>query len=197
MARQSPPIHELPPGYREAYHLVLLEPGKVLLVNLLALIPLAVGFVAMLGWITLINRLRGPYPGGPDWPWWTWIVLVFVIVIPLHEWLHGQAIHWTGHRPRYGMMLSKGAFYATADHAFFRRDEYVVIALAPLVGITLLGAIVTVFLPDSAAYYTGLAVALNAGSAIGDLWMTVVVLRYPASALVKDEADSLRVYISH
>jgi hypothetical protein len=35
---------------------------------------------------------------------------------------------------------------------------------------------------------------LNAGSAIGDLWMTAEVLRYPRSAIVRDEADGIRIY---
>jgi hypothetical protein len=49
-------------------------------------------------------------------------------------------------------------------------------------------------LPDGVAYNIGLAVIFNAASAIGDLWMTAVVLRCPRSALVRDEMDSIRVF---
>ncbi|MBI5667227.1 MAG: DUF3267 domain-containing protein [Chloroflexi bacterium] len=191
--RRLPPVHELPPGYREVYHLVLLEPGKILLVNLLALLPLGAALLLMAGWWALVVRARGLFPG-PAVPWWLGLLLALLIVLPLHEWLHGQAIRWAGHRPRYGLLLSKGALYATADNALFPRDAYLVIALAPLVGITLLGMGLVVALPDSIGYYVALAVVFNAGSAIGDLWMAAVVLRYPRSALVRDEADSLRVY---
>jgi hypothetical protein len=50
------------------------------------------------------------------------------------------------------------------------------------------------FVPDWAGYYVSLGVILNAGSAIGDLWMLLVVLRYPASAIVRDEEDGIRIY---
>jgi hypothetical protein len=123
------------------------------------------------------------------------IIAALLIVLPLHEWIHGQAIRWAGHRPRYGMMLSKGALYATSDSALFPRGAFLVIALAPLAVITLAGMALILVLPDTLGYYVALAVAFNAGSAIGDLWMAAVVWRYPASALVRDEADSIRIYM--
>lgn len=192
--RRLSPIHQLPPDYREVQHLVLLRPGTVLLVNLLALLPLGAAVVVMAGWWALVARVRGVFPGGPVVPWWLGLLLALLIVLPLHEWVHGQAIRWAGHRPRYGTMLAKGALYATADNALFPRDVFLVIAFAPLVVITLLGLVLILVLPDSIGYFVALAVVINAGSAIGDLWMAAVVLRYPRSALVRDEADSIRIY---
>lgn len=196
MLRRPSPIYELPDGYREAEHLVLLEPGRALRLNLLALVPLAIMLALMAGWRALVLAARGPFPGGPSWPWWLWLVLILAVILPLHEWLHGLAIRWAGHKPRYGLMLHKGALYATADGALFPRDVFIAIALAPLVGITLLGMGLMWVLPDGAAYYVALAVALNAGSAIGDLWMAAAARRYPPGALVRDEADSIRIYIT-
>jgi hypothetical protein len=40
-------------------------------------------------------------------------------------------------------------------------------------------------------------VVLNAANSIGDLWMTVAVLRYPRAALVRDEMDSIRIYTTN
>jgi hypothetical protein len=196
MSLPSTPIHELPPGYREAEHLVLLDADNIIQLNVLALGLLGIGMAAMLAWRVVAIQLRGVLPGdgGFSLPWWAWGLLLLVVVIPLHEGLHGLAIRWAGHRPRFGMMLNKGAFYATADDALFRRGEFIIVALAPLVGITLLGMILTVLLPDDLGYYAALLVALNAGSAIGDVWMVRAVLRYPATVLVRDEADSIRLY---
>ncbi len=42
--------------------------------------------------------------------------------------------------------------------------------------------------------WLGLAVAFNAGSAIGDLWMVWIVLRFDSSALIRDEEDGIRIY---
>ncbi|HEX2906449.1 MAG TPA: DUF3267 domain-containing protein [Phototrophicaceae bacterium] len=196
MNRPAPrPLQELPPQYREVQHLVLLEPGRALRLNLLALGPLPVALAGMAAWWPLVLRLRGPFPGGPNWPWWLWVLLVLVVVLPLHELFHGLAIRWAGHKPRYGILLRKGALYATADGALFPRRAFLVIALAPLVGITLVGLLLVYLLPDTVGYYVGLAVALNAGSAIGDLWMAAVVWPYPAHTLIRDEMDSLRIYL--
>ena len=54
---------------------------------------------------------------------------------------------------RYGAKLSKGVLYATADNALFRRNEYLAIALAPLVGITLVVMVLMVVAPQGLAYY--------------------------------------------
>ncbi len=193
-----PIVHQLPTDYHEAEHLVLLEPSKLLLINLLALIPVAISLIVMGTWWALVLRLRGSIAGGfeSDWPWWLWIILIFIISIPVHEGLHGLAILRSGHKPRFGMMLSKGAFYATADNALFWRDDFIFIALAPIVGITLIGLILVYLLPDALGYYIGLGVVFNAANSIGDFWMTAVALRYPSNTLVRDQADSIRIYVS-
>ncbi len=190
-------IHQLPPGYREVKHHVLTAPRPYLALNIAALLPLTVSIGLFAGWWMLVLRLRGSRPGGfgADWPWWLWIIPLFIVTVVLHEWLHGLAIRWAGHRPRYGMMLSKGAFYATADNAIFTRAEYLVIALAPILGLTLLALALMWLLPNVAGYYVALMGVFNAASSIGDLWMTAVILRYPPTALIRDEMDSLRVYL--
>lgn len=193
-----PVVHQLPVDYHEVEHLVLLEPRKLLLINALALVPLAIALVVMGVWWLLVLCLRGSLSGGfgADWPWWLWIILIFIVSIPLHEGLHGLAIRRAGHKPRYGMMLSKGAFYATADNALFWRNDFIIIALTPIIGITLLGMLLLFLLPDTLGYYAGLGVVFNAANSIGDLWMTAVVLRYASSALVRDQADSIYIYVN-
>lgn len=188
--------YPLPPGYRQAEHLVLLEPGKLLRLNIFALVPLVIGLIWMSVWWLVVLRLRGYWPGGigAEWPSWFWTLFVLLLSIIIHEGLHGLGILYAGHKPRFGVMLSKAAFYATADGALFSRNYFILIALLPIVGITLLGMLLAFLLPDVAAFYVSLGVALNAANAIGDLWMTVVVLRYQPDALVRDEADSIRIY---
>ncbi len=189
-------IHALPPGYREAQHLRLLDSGNILLINVLALVPLVIALAVMSAWGVVVARLRGAWPGGfgADVPWWAWILALLVGSIIVHEWLHGLAIRWAGHRPRYGVLLSKAAFYATADGAYFPRNVFIVIALAPIVGISLGGMALILLIPDTVGYYLGLTVVLNAANSIGDLWMTAVALRYPPTALIQDEMDSIRVF---
>jgi hypothetical protein len=186
------PIHALPDTYTEAEHLVVTEGNRLLWLNVLALVPLAVALVLMGGWWLLVVRLRGSIPGS-DLSWWVGLLLV-LLVLPLHEGLHAAAILWAGHKPRLGAKLDKGVLYATADGALFRRNQFIVIALAPIVVITLAGMALMLALPDMLGFWIGLAVVFNASSAIGDLWMVAVVLRYPPDALVRDEADGIRIY---
>lgn len=197
----SDPIRELPADYIETHHLVLTEPRLLLRLNLLALIPLVGVFVLMGLWLAVAApglRAALGVPGGPayDPPWALAIVAVLVITLPLHELLHGVTISAYGHRARYGMKLDKGVLYATADQALFRRDEYIVVALMPLVAITLLCLLGTLILPVWTHFWLTLAAALNAGGAIGDLWMVKVLLGYPRASLVRDVEDGFRIYQS-
>jgi hypothetical protein len=95
---------------------------------------------------------------------------------------------------RYGLKLNVGVLYATADQALFRRNEYIVVALAPLIGITLLSMILMLIAPGWLAYYLAIGVALNAGGAVADVWSAVLLLRFPTRALVRDEEDGFRIY---
>jgi type III secretory pathway component EscS len=187
---------ELPPGYREARYLSATE-GRVLLwLNLLSLIPLVIALTVVGVWGVFVQRLRGPLPSvfWENVPWLLAVIVVIVLMIVLHEWIHGLTIQWVGYKPRYGINLSKGVFFATTDNGLFRRDQFIIVALAPLVVITLVGMILMIFTPDSLGYYIGLIVVMNAGGAVGDLWMAAVVSRYSEDTLVRDEADSIRIY---
>ncbi|MBK9751086.1 MAG: DUF3267 domain-containing protein [Chloroflexi bacterium] len=193
MARS--PITDLPADYVEVQHLVLTEPRLLFRLNLLGLIPLILAVVAMGVYGAWIAPLRPSIP--PErvpLPDVLMIVLVIVITLPLHELIHGLAITYVGHKPTYGMKLDKGVLYATADQALFRRDEYLMVALAPLVVITLAALLLLWIVPNGLVYWLSLAVVLNAGGAIGDLWAVGVVLRHPRSVLVRDEADGFRVF---
>jgi len=187
------PLHELPPGYAQAARVVLTDSRLLLRLNLLSLLPLVLMIIWLAVWWNVVSQGRAPEPQ-PDIPWLLASIIVFIVVLPLHEFLHGVAITYLGHRVRYGAKLSKGVLYATAENALFRRNEYVIVALAPLVGITLLVMLLMLFIPAWLAFYAGLAAAVNAGGAIGDMWATGVVLHYPPSALVRDEADSFTIY---
>jgi len=191
----SGPIHELPDGYHEVHHLVLTSRWNYIVLNLLAFVPLVLALAGMVGWFALVIKLRGQIIGGlgTDWPLWARFAILLA-VLPIHEALHGVAIRWAGHKPRYGAKLTKLVLYATADNALFRRNEYLVVALAPIVGITLIGMLLVLIAPDSFGFYVSLAVIFNAGCAIGDLVQSVVLLRYPSSVLVLDEEDGMRIY---
>lgn len=195
MQRQTPP-HNLPPHYHQARYLSATEGNVLIWLNIMSLIPLVIAFMIVGIWGVLVRRLRGALPSvfWENVPWLLAVIAVIILMIVLHEWIHGLAIRWVGYKPRYGINLAKGVFFATTDNGLFWRDQFIIVALAPLVVITLVGMVLMIFTPDSLGYYIGLIVVMNAGGAIGDLWMAAVVWRYPENTLVRDEADSIRIY---
>jgi hypothetical protein len=203
MLSQPPPIKELPDDYEEVYYLNLLQAAELTSLNIIGTLLLLPFFLLMLVWIVLSLWLRGEYIVQTQLPMPILLILV-LMVLPLHELVHGIAIRWARHKPYYGAKYADiGRFkipivlFATADDALFRRNQFIVIALAPAIIITLLGMALVTLLPDYLSYYIMLAVMLNGSGAVGDFWMTVIVLRYPPDALVRDEADSVRIYARH
>lgn len=186
-------VRQLPAEYVEVRFWGI-NARNMLLLNVLSLIPLAISAVLMFAWAGIIVRLRGPWPEEGNLASWAGVVILLV-VIPAHEFLHGLAIQWAGHKPRYGAKLSKLVFYATADNAYFWRDQYLVISLTPLIVITGIGmGLMALVSSTTMAFYAALAVIVNAASAIGDLYMARIALQYPLDTLIRDEAEGMRVF---
>jgi hypothetical protein len=122
------------------------------------------------------------------------VVLVFLgtaILVP-HEWLHGLAIKHYGGEPRYGVGVAHFIppyAYATTDHEF-TRDQFIVVLLTPLVVMTGVGVPVMLGLGWG---WMVVPLALNAAGAVADLWMTLMLVSYPAHARIVDHEDGVRI----
>jgi hypothetical protein len=189
------PITALPPGYAEAYALRVSQRRSWPPLLALTLAALLGSGGALFGALAAYHAAGAPLVLGalPDeMPRLLGYALVLA-VLPLHEWVHGWMIRRGGHAPRYG--LKWYALYTTADSAYFRREEYLRVLLAPLLIITLGGMVILPFLPLEPALWIALAVVVNASGAGGDLWMALVTRRCDPAALIRDEADGMRVYL--
>jgi hypothetical protein len=154
---------------------------------------LASGLIVF-GLLILYHTLGAPLVIGhlpEEIPAWLGLIII-LLVLPLHELFHGLFITRFGHKARYGFKMT--VLYATADGAFFRRNEFIQIALAPLILISTVGLILMLFFPPRLAQWVALGVVVNAAGAIGDIWMTAVALRFDSSALIQDEEDCMRVF---
>lgn len=191
----SDPIRELPSNYYEARHEILTEPKRLLRLNLLGVVVLlaAAGFVLL--WNRAAAPLRPPDPSGITVPGALSFIIGVLLVLPLHELLHGLAIRAFGHRARYGFKFETGVLYTTADGALFRKHEYIVVALAPVVVISVVGLALLVTGPAWLSDTVSIIIIVNAGGAVGDLWMAWTLLRYDRSALIRDEQDGFRIYL--
>ena len=118
--------------------------------------------------------------------------LAYVAVLGVHEGLHAVTILAQGGRPTFGLKLPF-ALYCTAPNQLFRRNGYRVVALAPLVVITVLGVVVTVLAPNLGAYLW-LAWVGNVSGAVGDLVAARALANVPPSALIADTEDGFIAY---
>ncbi len=184
-----------PLGYREILYWKISEkPSRLLLMNLLSLPLLGLALVVFFG-LALVFRWL---PSSLSFSSIHFLALLagLVLVLVLHELAHGIAMRIFGARPRYGVKWDKAMVYATAPGFAFPRGQYLVIALAPLVSLSLLAVLGMWALAGSAwVLPLALAAAINASGAIGDLWITSMVLRYPPHAYIIDEEDGMRVFL--
>lgn len=164
-----------------------------------------VGFLVSLAGFLLAYALATGDAGATEFGltgdagWWP-VGLAFLtvagsmlVVVVAHELCHGLAIRAFGGRPRYGLGVAYAVFpyaFATTDTRF-SRNQFLAIALAPLAIVTAIGvpAMVALGWP-----WLAVPLALNAGGAVGDVWMALTLLGYPSSVTVVDSETGLEVY---
>jgi hypothetical protein len=117
-----------------------------------------------------------------------------VVVTILHELLHGLVYEMRGYRVSYGVAPQLGAFYAAAFHQFQRRDDNIVVGIAPLLVIDLL-LVPILFVPNPAlAFAAFVGLVFNTAGAAGDLYLVARLLRMPPNALLYD-SDARHSYV--
>ncbi len=119
-------------------------------------------------------------------------VLAYLLVLALHEGIHGLVFAALGGRPRFGARLPL-ALYCGAPNQLFTRNAYLAVGLAPLLVISLAGVVLMILAPTLAPYVQ-LGLIGNFSGAAGDLWAVRVLLRQPPSVLVQDTATGFEVY---
>lgn len=163
------------------------------------------GFVvALFGLLLLYYGVTGDAGGTelvvtPDTGWWnlglTIVVLVGVLLLVIvpHELCHGLGIRFFDGEPRFGLGVAYFVFpyaFATTETRF-SRNQFIAIALSPLVILSLLGVPLMLVFEWP---WLALPLALNAGGAVGDLWMALTLMRYPPAVTVVDTTTGLEIY---
>ena len=124
--------------------------------------------------------------------WFAINIVGYIIILPIHEVIHGLAFAFWGGHPYFGAKWPL-ALYCGAKDQLFRRNQYLVVGLAPLVVITLAGIIFTLLSP-SLASYTIFATIGNVSGAAGDVWVAKRIWQQPTSVLVEDTQTGYRVW---
>ncbi|MEU4621904.1 DUF3267 domain-containing protein [Actinoplanes sp. NPDC023801] len=118
------------------------------------------------------------------------LLLMPFVVLVLHEAVHGLAFWlYTGTRPEFGY---RGWYaYAAAPGWYLGRNQYLVVGLAPLVGISVTAIVLVPALPAPLAIVVLFGAALNAASATGDLYLCARIITTPAAAVIEDRHDGI------
>lgn len=155
----------------------------------LSLIMLVIGFIIFL----LLNigayawhhhMLIAPLSPGGVLLWLVLNIVAYIVILPVHEAIHGLAFLLWGGKPYFGTKLPF-ALYCGAKQQLFRRNQYLVVGLAPLVVITLAAIIITLLAPGIASYIL-FGTLGNFSGAAGDVWVARRLWRQPSSILIED-----------
>jgi Putative zincin peptidase len=185
----KPPSH-----YKEVLHWKITEKANHIVGMNLLQIPLALVFG--IGLFIFVRMFGRP----PKIMWSGTETLTFIagifIVIALHEFVHAVAMHAFGAKPRYGFWGKGLMFYAKAPGFAFKRNQYVIILLSPLISLSVLACFgILLQSGTSMVWLLALWAIINASAAGGDLWITAIVLRYSSLAYVVDERDGMRIFL--
>ena len=190
------PPGTLPPNYQEVLHWKVTQ--SIWLVIILNLLTLPLGLVIGIAFFIFLFQFGEPpivkfYDSNLE------LILLFLstaLVLLVHEWVHGIAMQVYGARPRYGIVWKGLMLYAGAPGHAFRRNQYLVIALAPLVVLSLLACLsILLLVGTTIVWMLPVYAVVNGSGSIGDLWMSLMVLRYPPHAYVVDERDGMRIFL--
>jgi hypothetical protein len=194
---------QLPLGYTEAsYWRLATDWRRLAIANLLGLVIAPIATVAF-GLFAVAAAGLSPLDyfgvGSHDYPG-ALIMLVFLVALTftmvVHELTHGMTIKLVGNRPSYGFQWVGLVPYATAEGQYFTRDEFIAAALAPLVCLSIIGCLLLPIAPAWLAPWVLFALIANAAGAAGDIWMSVIALRYPRSTWIMDERDGMRIFVA-
>ncbi|TMD68285.1 MAG: DUF3267 domain-containing protein [Chloroflexi bacterium] len=182
---------------RKREELALLDPQQLGPMLKLSIVLLVVGtiFFGVLNVAAYLTQTHSTHGQSGGWGLILWLginLLFYVIVLFLHEGIHALAFIFWGGKPYFGAKLPV-ALYCGAKNQLFRRNQYLVVGLAPLVVISL-AAIVFTLLNPVLASYTLFASIGNFSGAAGDVWSVMRLLRHPGNVLVEDTETGYRAW---
>ena len=184
----------LPKGYEEVLFYKINKPLRIIVLQIFS-IPLVIVFgLIFLNVAIGLGKLRSQVQIGL--PEMILLVVGTLLTLVLHELTHGVVMRMFGAKPRYGVLWKQAMFYATTPGYAYRRNDYLLITLAPLSILSVL-VILGIWLMQGTLWVAllGICGAINAAGAIGDLWIAIIVLRYTSTAYVIDERDGVRVFL--
>lgn len=193
-----PPTQTLPENYALAWDVNMKRDKRLNII----LQVLGLGWMALAGWLfaSLVFWMRPDFNeatrkglGGDLLIGLLLILVVMLITLTLHELVHGLFFwFFSQRRPEFG--IGPGYAFAAMPDWYFPKGQYLIIGLSPLVGLTMLGLGVIAFAPLTWIGLVFAGVVINAGGAIGDLYVCGRIAREAEDVWIKDTGDGFQVY---
>jgi hypothetical protein len=175
------------------------EIGKLEMTKEVVVTLLGMGTLALFAFGFFFTSLYTLFTGNVGFNFTSGTILISVVLffgtIVLHELIHGAFISKYGGKPSFGAGIAHFIlpyFYATTK-TIFPRNQFIVIAIAPLVVISLVGIGIMAAFP-SIAHWMFLPFVVNASGAVGDLWVIRHVLRYLEHVMLEDRKNGVIIY---
>ena len=142
-------------------------------------------------------RLMGVAPGSARFNplWWVSIALVTVASLAVHELVHGFFFRQyapAGSRVTFGANLKMGMLYASAEGIIYTRQQYLVIAMAPSIVVTLLLVMVGIGLKWP--LWTIIVATAHLSGCTGDWGYVRAILRDPSITHCEDTSWGVEFY---
>jgi hypothetical protein len=118
-----------------------------------------------------------------------WLAAAVVVIIFLHEGVHGVVGVLFGHRPIFG--IRPPYFYTTFTEKV-SRGHFMVIALTPLVVLNII--FVALFATGFLKVFTYFCLLVNTIGAVGDLWIILKLSRHDRGTLIQDTKNGIEVW---
>ena len=189
------PVKELPSGYAPAGGVSIKKPSDILQMLVWSLVLPAITILAIL--LILRPKLSSngdfQFTTGSMFGFLGGVLLVTVVMLVVHEGLHGLVFWLTTREP------PKFAFkwyYASASPGewYLPRRPFMIATLLPLVAITLTGLLLLPFAVAQWRLLLILLIVFNASGAAGDLLVALRLAKLPPETLSRDTGAEVTFY---
>jgi len=175
------------------------ELGKLEMTKEVVVTLIGMGLLALFAFGFFFTSLYTQFIGNVGFNFTSGTILISVALFDgtmlLRELIRGAFMSKYGGKPSYGEGIAYFILpylYATTK-TVFTRNQFIVIAIAPLVVISMVGIGIMAVFP-SIAHWMFIPFVVNASGAVGDMWVTRNVLRYPKHVLLEDVRTGLIIY---
>lgn len=117
-------------------------------------------------------------------------LIILLLLLVIHEFIHAVFFYlFTGEKPVYGF---KGIYgYAGSPNWYLRRSYYLIVSLSPFIIISLSGLTILLLIPAEYSSITVLLLTTHAAGCVGDIWVSIKLIRKPEETYINDSGISL------